>query len=380
MASQLTPLLAERVVRLGTWLPFRHAATMFTFFSQTALSASSVRRLSEAVGAAGEELLEQAAAQPPARPEAAAPSVAAHLYVGVDGCMVPLVGGEWAEVKTLSVGEVPPPVMQGDKAGVHTTQLSYFSRLADADRFMHLAGVELDRRQVAQAERVCGVSDGARWIQRFFDNCCAQARRILDFPHAVGYLAQAGAAYFEGSPEVLALWLAAQRKELKEGQPARVVAELHRLSLQAHEQDLSQARQASLADAHDYLQARLPMIEYANFQAQGEPIGSGASESANKLVVERRLKGAGMHWERRNVNPMLTLTNTAANERWAELWPAATTHRRATRRQRLLDKHAPPPPAPPPPAPPPVKTPWRPAPDHPWRRFPTPPQPAPLAA
>ena len=55
--SQLTPLLAESVVRLGTWLPFRHAATMFTFFSQTALSASSVRRLSEAVGAAGEALL-----------------------------------------------------------------------------------------------------------------------------------------------------------------------------------------------------------------------------------------------------------------------------------------------------------------------------------
>ena len=248
------------------------------------------------------------------------------------------------------------------------------------ERIRFLAGVELDRRQVAQAGRVCGVSDGARWIQRFFDSCCAAAIRILDFPHAVGYLAQAGAAYFEGTPEALVPWLAAQRKELKEGKPQRVVAELHRLSLAAHEQDAPEALQNTLAEAHDYLKSRLPMIEYAHFQAQGDPIGSGASESANKLVVERRLRGAGMHWQRRNVNPMLTLTNAAANERWDELWPAATAHQRLTRRQRLLDKHAPPPPAPPPPRSPPPRTPWQPAPDHPWRRYPTPPRSTPLAA
>jgi hypothetical protein len=30
-------------------------------------------------------------------------------------------------------------------------------------------------------------------------------------------------------------------------------------------------------------------------------------ESANKLVVEDRLKGAGMHWADANVNPLLAL-------------------------------------------------------------------------
>ena len=41
------------------------------------------------------------------------------------------------------------------------------------------------------------------------------------------------------------------------------------------------------------------------YQELGWPIGSGSVESANKGVVQARLKGAGMRWERSHVNPML---------------------------------------------------------------------------
>jgi hypothetical protein len=44
-----------------------------------------------------------------------------------------------------------------------------------------------------------------------------------------------------------------------------------------------------------YLEKRREHIDYARFQALGYPIGSGSVESANKLVVEARLKGAGMY-------------------------------------------------------------------------------------
>ena len=37
-------------------------------------------------------------------------------------------------------------------------------------------------------------------------------------------------------------------------------------------------------------------------------------ESANKVVVQARLKGAGMHWEPTHVNPMLALRTAACNE------------------------------------------------------------------
>jgi hypothetical protein len=43
-----------------------------------------------------------------------------------------------------------------------------------------------------------------------------------------------------------------------------------------------------------YLQKREAHMQYPTYQQAGWPIGSGNVESANKLVVEARLKGAGM--------------------------------------------------------------------------------------
>jgi len=62
------------------------------------------------------------------------------------------------------------------------------------------------------------------------------------------------------------------------------------------------------------------MMRYAHFQAQGYPIGSGSVESANKLVVQSRMKQAGMRWEPRHVDAMLAMRNLACNGRWTEGW------------------------------------------------------------
>src|SRR5260370_16495104 len=75
-------------------------------------------------------------------------------------------------------------------------------------------------------------------------------------------------------------------------------------------------------------------MQYPTYQAAGWPLGSGSVESANKLVVEARLKGAGMRWGRQNVNPMLVLRNAVCNRRWHQTWTTARTQRRALRTSR----------------------------------------------
>src|SRR5579872_4968225 len=75
-------------------------------------------------------------------------------------------------------------------------------------------------------------------------------------------------------------------------------------------------------------------MQYPTFQAAGWPIGSGSVESANKLVVEARLKGAGMRWDRQNVNPMLVLRNAVCNREWKQTWTTSGVHRQALRIQR----------------------------------------------
>lgn len=151
-----------------------------------------------------------------------------------------------------------------------------------------------------------------------------------------------------------------------------------------------------------YLEKREEQMQYPHFQEYGWPIGSGVVESANKLVVEARLKGAGMHWARGAVNPMLTLRNVVCNDRWREAWPQMVDRTHQQRRQSKqvrqqakakqqirqsstnsvvqMAKQA---------KQTPIKQmevvvsvvqpvkaectqPWRPAPDHPWRRYKTP--------
>ena len=76
--------------------------------------------------------------------------------LSVDGAMVPLVAGVWAEVKTLAVGAV---VAGAD--GPRTTALSYFSRQTDAATFGLLATGETHRRGITTAGTVVAVADGA---------------------------------------------------------------------------------------------------------------------------------------------------------------------------------------------------------------------------
>jgi hypothetical protein len=74
-------------------------------------------------------------------------------------------------------------------------------------------------------------------------------------------------------------------------------------------------------------------MQYPSYQQAGWPIGSGSVESANKLVVEARLKGAGMRWHRHTVKPMLVLRNAGCNREWQQSWEASLVHRQALRTQ-----------------------------------------------
>jgi hypothetical protein len=370
LPGALSPTLAEGVTRLASWMPFARAAEQVAFFWRVGVSAATVRRHAEAAGAAYAAVQTEAAErlEREAPPAPAGPPV---QLLSADGAMVPLVGGEWAEVKTLAIGEVGAPAWDA-RAGewvAPTSDLSYFSRLADAAAFARLAAVETHRRGTERAGVVCAVADGADWVQGVVDYHRKDAVRILDFPHAVAHLATAAQATFGAGTAAAAAWLAAQAHELKRGDPAAVLAALGDLPTTAAPDPAAAA--AARAATRAYLAARWAQIQYAAFRAAGYPIGSGAVESANKLVVEARLKGAGMHWARASVTPMVALRTVACADRWPEAWPQIAARRRAR-----------PPAAPPPPPPPalvapphrrrsaaiPQLPPQRSGRPHPWRR------------
>jgi hypothetical protein len=318
----LTPWLQASLVRLGAWLPFWRAAREVGWLSRAAdgvlVSASVAERLTEAAGAAA--VTEQTVAvehleQQPT-PEPAGPDL---LQVSADGAMISLVGQQWVEVKTLALGRV----IQEANGTVRATDLSYFSRRAEHTEFRRLALVETHRRGVGTAGTVVAVMDGAEWLQRFIDFHRSAAIRILDFPHAVEYLTRASHEAFGAGTVATSEWIGTQAHALKHTGPDSVLAALRALPP-------GEQRDTALG----YLTARLAQIEYPTFRAQGYPIGSGIVESANKVVVQDRLKGSGMHWAPAHVDPMLALRTIVCADRWDEAWPQIADRLRADARAR----------------------------------------------
>lgn len=330
LPGRLTPTLHGWLVRLSSYLPFAQAASLLSEFAHVRVSEGSAQRLTYAAGSA--VVVQQTLHADHLVREAPAPRPGpACLLLSADGAMVPLLKGEWAEVKTLVAGHVTAEAQPDGLPLIQTTQLSSFSRLIEAETFTHLATVETYRRGVERAERVVAVSDGAEWLQKLFDVQCPQAERILDFPHAAQRLNHIASTVFgEGTTEAKT-WYALQRTELKERGPATVLEAVQELC------DAHPEVEPLIEDA-TYLLKRRALMDYPRYQAEGLPIASGCVESANKLVVEARLKGAGMHWQREHVNPMVALRNVVCSERWGEVWPSVqATHRaeaRLVRRER----------------------------------------------
>lgn len=329
------------MARLGTWLPFRQAARCLRFFWGVEVSEATVRRRTEAAGAAyvAVQEAEQARLERESPPPPPGPAV---QQVSVDGAMVPLVGGEWAEVKTLAIGAVTARHGE-DGPEARAEELSYFSRLADAATFTRAARIEFHARGTAAARTVVAVADGSEWIGGVLDTRCPQAVRVLDFPHAVEHVHAAGQATWGVGTAAGQAWLREQATRLKAEGAEPVLAALRDLPVQRAGDPV--AAGAARDHALHYLEHRREHLRYPHFRALGYPIGSGAVESANKLVVEARLKGSGMHWARAHVNPMVALRTAECAERWDQAWPRLAARRRpAGRRGPAPSRPAAPPP------------------------------------
>lgn len=327
----LTPHGHECLVRLSAWMPFEKAAELLEDMLGIRVSKGVSQRYTEAAGAAYEQM--QAEEVERLEKEAPQPEPGAEkLQVSADGAMVPLVHGVWAEVRSVVIGEVVSAVDREGQRVAHTQNLSYFSRKVNAETFERLALVEMHRRSVERAREVAAIMDGAEWEQGFTDYHCPQAIRILDFPHAAEHVSHISESLYGERTEESRAWLSERLHRLKHEGPDELLWEFQQLQ-QAHPE------QEVIASNLAYLEKRREQMHYPQFQAQGWPIGSGIVESGNKLVVEARLKGAGMHWADGHVNPMLALRNVICSDRWKEEWPKIEVRLRQQSRQRRTKLH-----------------------------------------
>mgnify|MGYP001175620111 CR=1 FL=1 len=321
-------------MHFATIVSFEKSAKFLMQHHKVYVSASTSRRQTEAIGACAEAVQDEQAKSVLQQSSTldGEDISSGKQVISNDGSFISLRGGVYAEVKTAVIGEVEENkrhLKHRPDQEVKMTHLTYFSRMVNSETFTELATSEVARRGFFRTKQVCAVSDGAEWIQHFIDAHRTDAVRILDFYHASEYLSDIEELIRNAGTALPENWLEEQCHVLKHQGPKKVLKEVNRL-LKAHpERD-------DLVKLVNYLQKREKMMQYPLFQQQGWPIGSGSVESANTCVVQSRLKGSGMHWETRNVNPMLALRTGLCNDRWEDTRNQAFRQRLKTRQSSRL--------------------------------------------
>jgi hypothetical protein len=68
----------------------------------------------------------------------------------------------------------------------------------------------------------------------------------------------------------------------------------------------------------NYIINNIDNIDYKEYKKNGWYIGSGAIESANKTVLQQRLKQAGMRWNRECAQYIVSLMSKAKSGLWEQ--------------------------------------------------------------
>lgn len=142
---------------------------------------------------------------------------------------------------------------------------------------------------------------------------------IVDFYHASQRLTTMAEALF-GAGREAAAWAAKMRKLLKKPNgPFRV---LHSAAALRASRTMSKRAEKDFQTAYNYLRTRTKHMQYADFRAQGLPIGSGITEAACKTVFTQRLKLSGMRWTNEGAQVILNLRVTLLSGVWDATYTA----------------------------------------------------------
>jgi len=157
------------------------------------------------------------------------------------------------------------------------------------------------------------VGDGATWIDQ--QSCVAFGRQrqlLIDLYHVLEYLGAAGVACSSNQKR----WLKLQKKRLKQGHSDKVIEELKKHLESSELPD----GEAPVRCAWRYLNNRRENLAYDQAIAKDLPLGSGMIESANKHIIQERMKIPGASWSQETAENFVRARTMRANMQWDDYW------------------------------------------------------------
>lgn len=236
--------------------------------------------------------------------------------VGVDGTCMLLRDDGWRVAMTGTIA-----LYDGQGERLHTIYLGATPEYGKEEfhaRFLR----ELDRvKEKYPNIPYVGVGDGAADNWSFLSpitDC-----QVVDFYHVSEYVGKAASAMFAGKnrAEEKTAWLEDRLHRLKhkQGAAARLLEEMEEFAA-AHTIRGKELRRG-LEAATTYFRNQKHRMKYSRHTARCQPIGSGVTEAACKVLIKQRFCRSGSRWKQKGASAVLSIRALKLTlGRWNAFW------------------------------------------------------------
>jgi hypothetical protein len=186
----------------------------------------------------------------------------------------------------------------------------YVSFIGDLNEFHKLMFSMALRNGYGLYKKTVIISDGATWIREMKNVFFPDAQQILDYWHLCENVSNFAKAAFAQNEKDYKPWVdkaCVLLKKSKSGEALEMIKSLTKKQLSRTTHNLAQ-----------YIENNIDNIDYQSYMAKGYFIGSGAKESSNRYVVQRRVKLPGMRWNLESILNVITLMAKLKSNRWAK--------------------------------------------------------------
>jgi hypothetical protein len=311
---RISAYLQERMAYAGCSDVYSQSNELINKFLCIETNSMQVWRVTDTWGEQSENVVDVAAAK---ELVVAAQDV---VYAELDGAMVLTREHQWQEVKTGRIFKQSDIVSLSErrnelKSSLYTSNLGHFQEFLN--KFEPMVDV-FDKLK----ENLVILTDGAVWIRNWAQENYPNATHILDYYHACEHLSSYLNHYLLES-EVRIIHFQKWKKTLYEQGVKPIIEEIKSHS---HTKKNLQVEQEKLLN---YLTTNTYRMDYPKYINRGLCIGSGAIESAQRTVLQERMKRAGQRWSEERVQNLLNLKVAFLSQKWDNVIKINTLYKKA---------------------------------------------------
>ena len=327
--TELSPGVRRMQALVGQEVPFDHGREQMKILADLEVTAKSVERTAEAIGADVARREQEAIRQalPLHLPAMAGKSIPI-LYVQMDGTGVPVVKKETRGRQGKVEGQ--PAHTREVKLGCVFTQTTWDQKgypIRDPDSTTYTGAIETAeefgprlyreacQRGWSRARTKVVIGDGAKWIWDLAAWHFPGDILIVDLYHARQHLWELARTLYPNQTVKQRAWMKVHQKRLLDkGKIEKLVGALR--SLKSTNSDVAE----KLRTEADYFERNAERMRYPKFRRQHLFVGSGVIEAGCKTVIASRFKRSGMFWTVLGANAILALRCSHFNGRFEQYW------------------------------------------------------------